>query len=814
MHTMFRELRYALRLVRKDLGSSLVAVIAMALGIGLTASMYSVLGGVFLRGLPFEESENLIHLEISIPSKDIGSTEIDPHDFKEWREQQESFEGLVGFSTGTVNLSDEGLPERFDGAWISPGFLKQLRIAPIYGRGFEPADETPGAPQVILLAHHVWQKRYGADPAVIGQVVRANSEPATIIGVLPRGFRFPILQEVWLPLQLDLTAPRGEGGTLEAFGRLKAGSSLEQAAIQMATIVGRLEQQFPETNGGMVPVLKPYVVEFIGQETILLTNVMFAAVLLVLLVACINVANLLIGRASSRGKELAIRTALGASRLSVMSQVFLEALLLAVAGAVFGTGLAYLALRVLDRAMLQTDQPFWIRFHLDTEVLLFTAGITVLAALLAGLLPAFQASKSAVGGMLQDAGRGSTSFRLGRVSRTLVMAEVAISFALLVGAALMVRSVLVAYSYDLGFETERLLTARIGLAESDYPEESQWPAFFEDLQARLAARPDVESVAVASALPADTELSSGFTRFERPGEIYEDARDMPLVRQVMANPGYFETFGVALVAGRDFDSGDRMDTAPVALVNQGFAQREWPGENPIGKRIDLWMGQVKEEEDATAGQMEVVGLVPDLRFDSFSNDDDQQGIYVPLAQVPARFEWVIVKTRQSPVDFVEPLRRVVQGLDPDLPLYFVRPMDKVLERTLFFNNLFGVMFSTFGLVALLLACVGLYGVMAFGVTRRTQEMGVRMAFGARGSDILQMVLKQGLRQVMVGLVLGLGLAVGLASLLGAFLFQVKPMDPVTFTFIPALLLVVSFLACAIPAHRASAVDPLVALRHE
>lgn len=814
MNTLFRELRYAFRLLRKDPGSSLVAVLAMALGIGLTATMYSVLGGVFLRGLPFEESEDLIHLEVALPSKDIDSAEVDPHDFLEWREQQESFEGLVGFRMGTVNLSDGGLAERFDGAWISADFLRLLRVSPIQGRGFEAADEILGAPPVTLLAYHVWQKRYGGDPAVIGREVRVNSEPATIIGVLPQGFRFPLLQEVWLPLQVDLSESRSKGRSLEVVGRLKEGVSLDQAAVEMTTIVQRLERQFPETNEGMVPLLKPYVREFIDDETILLTSVMFAAVLLVLLVACINVANLLIGRASNRGKELAIRSALGASRLAVVAQVFLEALLLASAGAVLGTGLAWVALRALDRAMVQTAQPFWIRFYLDGNVLAFTAGVTIFAALVASLLPSLQASKSSLASMLQDAGRGSTSFRLGRTSRALVVLEVAISFALLVGAALMVRSVLTAYNYDLGFETERLLTARVGLTESDYPESREWPAFYENLQTRLAARPEVESVAMATALPMDTEIGPGFSRFARTGEIYEVPQKMPWALHSVIQPGYFETLSVSVLAGRDFDLGDRTDTTPVALVNASFAEREWPGENPIGQLVDQWMGEEEEAEDPNAGVVEVVGVVPDLRFGDFLTEESQETIYVPLAQVPRRFVWVIVQTRKNPVDFVETLRSEVQSLDPDLPLYFVRPMDQVIERALFFPNLFGVMFSTFGVVALLLACVGLYGVMAFGVARRTQEMGVRMAFGARSSDVLNLVLKQGLRQVVVGLVVGLGLAVGLASVLGAFLFQVKPMDPWTFTFIPALLVVVSIVACGIPALRAAAVDPLVALRHE
>ncbi len=815
MDALTRELRYAYRMLIKNPGSSAVAVVAMALGIGLTVSMYAIIDGVFLAGLPFEESERLLHLERNNLSRDIESMEVSQHDFEDWQKQQQSFEGLAGFTGGTFNLADEELPQRYNGSWISPGFLEMLRMQPLIGRGFEAADGAVDAPPVLLLSYQVWQQRYGGRDDVIGRVVRLNTKPTTIIGVLPEGLNFPVNEELWMPLVLEsTTVPRDEGRTLEVFGRLRDGVSIDEAAAEMATIARRLEQQYPETNEGVSAVVQPYIDEFIDDETKVLLGVMFVAVLMVLLIACFNVANLLIGRAAVRTRELAIRSALGSGRTRAIFQVLTEAGLLSLLGAVFGIGLAHAGLQAFDRALAQTDPPFWMQFALNGKVLMATLAAAVGAALVAGLIPAIQASRTNVGMVLSDSNRGSTSFRLGRISRAMVIAEVAISFALLVGAALTVRSVLAVNSYDLRFDPDHLLTARMGLFEGDYPEEQDWVAFYDQLRERVDGKAAVASAAIGTAIPTETEIGGNGTRFERPEETYETPRDMPFVRWTVISPGYWETLGVKLLSGRDFTTADREGTPAVVIVNEDFAKKEWPGENPIGKRVNVYMGEEEEAADAEAGLMEVIGVTPDMRFADFDNADDQQALYVPMAQHPVRFAWIIVKTHAEPKSFIDPLRRTVLELDAGLPLYFVRSMNQVLDRTLFFPNMLWVLFSTFGAVAILLAALGLYGVVAFGVSQRTQEIGVRLAFGAQTHEILGMVLKQGMGKVAVGLVIGFFLAAPMAWFLGSQLFQVEPADPVTFLAVPLLLAGIAALACLLPARRASTVDPLRALHYE
>ena len=471
LDAFFQNLRYTSRKLVRNPGSSAAAVVAMALGIALTAWMYAIVDGILLRGLPYEEAGSLLHLERNNLSRDIDSMEVTQHDFEAWREQQQSFEGIAGFTLGTFNLADEDLPERYEGAWISAEFLDLLRVEPLHGRGFTAADEQPGSPSVILLGHHVWRKRYGSDPRVIGRVIRVNSEATTVVGVLPEDFLFPIRQDAWKPLILEThELRRGEGLTLEVFGRLKDGASVGAAANEMAIIAGRLEQEYPDTNEGVGSVVKPYIHEYVGEDTRMLMGVMMASVLLVLLIACFNVANLLIGRASLRGRELAVRSALGSSRWQTIAQVLSEAALVAAAGTVFGVIVANFGLRLFDTALATTEPPFWFVFELSPRVLLVVAGVATVSALISGIIPALQASRPDVGQILQDTSRGSTSFRLGKVTRFLVVAEVAGSCALLLGAGLAVRSILAQNSYDLRFETDHLINARIGLFEGDYPE--------------------------------------------------------------------------------------------------------------------------------------------------------------------------------------------------------------------------------------------------------------------------------------------------------------------------------------------------------
>ena len=472
-------------------------------------------------------------------------------------------------------------------------------------------------------------------------------------------------------------------------------------------------------------------------------------------------------------------------------------------------------MRAFDVAMSAVEElPYWVRFEINGRVLFFAVAISVFSALIAGILPAVRASRPNLSEMLHDGARGATSFGLGRLSRSLAVLALALSCALAVAAALSVRSTLAAQSHELSFDTANVLTARIGLVEDVYPEEDDWRRLYAQIRERVAARPEVVAAAIGTAVPTDTQLAPGSTRYKRPGETYEEWWQMPVARSAVVSPGYFAAFGVDLLAGRDFSAADGDDGPLVVIVNEDFARREWPGESPVGQRVHLWMGREEEAVDPEAGWAEVVGLAPNLRFSNFSNKDDQQGIYLPLAQHPQPSALLITRTRTDPSAFTMTLRRTVQAIDADLPLFFVRSMDQVLESTLFYHQLIGLTLVVFGAMALLLAAVGLYGVTSVGVMQRIPEMGVRMALGARPRNVVWLILKQGVTRTAIGLGVGLALGWGLGKALESFLFQVRLEDPVTFTAIPLFLLAVSLLAYLVPAWRASRVDPVEALRSE
>ncbi len=826
MDTFWREIRYTFRRLAKSPTTSFAAVITMALGIGVATGVYSIIDGFMLRGVSFEQAERLVALRRTNLSGLRRSTRIPEHDFADWRDQQQSFAALIGFRRGTVNLRDTAprdpvLPHRYSGAWVSPGFLDLLRVDPLLGRGFEPRDAAAGADPVVLIGYQVWQQDYGGAADVVGRTVRVNARPTTVVGVLPRDFHFPVSQDVWLPLVLeDRALPRGEGRRLQVIGRLKDGVPLERAAQEMSTIARLLGEAYPETNGGMGIVTRSYVdhvvSSYMGDDGLLMVMGTFVVpALFVLLIACVNVTNLLLGRAAARGRELAIRSALGSGRLRTMSQVLTEAGVLALAGAVLGALLAHFAVRAFSVAMSAVEElPYWVRFETNGRVLLFVVAISVFSAFIAGILPALRASRPTLSEMLHDGGHGATSFGLGRLSRTLAVFALALSCALAVGAALSMRSTLAAQSHDLNFDTANVLTARIGLVEEVYPEEDDWHRLYAEIRERVAAQPEVVAAAIGTVVPTDTQLAPGETRYKRPGETYEKWWQMPAARSAVVSAGYFAAFGVDLLAGRDFSTADRDGGPLVVIVNEDFAHKEWPGENPIGQRVHLYLGREKEAIDPNAGWAEVVGLAPNLRFFDFNNQDNQQGIYLPLAQHPRRSALVIARTRTDPRAFTNTLRRTVQAVDADLPLFFVRSMDQVLESTLFYHRLFGLTFIVFGTMALLLAAVGLYGVTLVSVMQRIPEMGVRMALGACPADVVRLILKQGVTKTAIGLGVGLALGWGLGKALESFLFQVRPEDPVTFSATALFLLAVSLLAYLVPARRASRADPVEVLRSE
>ncbi len=816
MSAVTRDLRFGLRLLFKNPGHTIAAILALALGIGLSTAMFSIVYGAIFRGLPFEEPERIMHLETANPSRDEPSREVFLHDFLDWQRRQSSLESLTGYYTGTLNLSSAGQggekPERFDGGFVSSGLLRALRVQPVLGRGLQPADDSPNAEPVALLSWGVWKARYGGGPEVVGRPVRINGVAGTIIGVMPQGFAFPEAEQVWTNLRLDpLRIERGEGETLEVLGRLKPGVTIEQARAEMQTIAKGLAAAHPKTNEGLEARVKPLMDEFMEGPIRGLLLTMLGACLFVLLIACTNVASLLMARASRRTRELAIRSTLGAPRGRLVGQLLLESLLLSFAGAVPGVLLAAWGVQLFNNSIAERNPPFWIHIAIDPVALAFAFGTALLAALVSGLMPALQASRPDVTDVLKDEGRGSSGLRPGRMSRLVVIFEVALSCLLLIGAGLMVRSIVKLRTLDLGFEEKGILTARIALFESVYPEEKDRVRFFDQLMDRLRAHPGTVTATASTLLPGN---NGGLTRFEVAGRAYATEQEQPLTWFGSVSEDWFETFRIPLRRGRDFNRLDTPDSLPVAIVNESFARTAWPGEDPLGRQIRLSGPDAEGEKWRT-----VVGVVADSQIASSEESEEferKEGLYLPLAQGCPGFVSVAIRTRQEadPAAFTGTLRQAIATIDPDLPIYWPYTMEEVLVRSRFFSTLFGTLFAIFGLSALVLASVGIYGVIAFSVQQRTQEIGIRMALGARRQTVLGLILRQGMWQLGVGLVLGLLGAWPVSKLLANVLVGVKPNDPATFALVSFVLALVAFVACWLPAHRASETDPLVAIRYD
>jgi putative ABC transport system permease protein len=807
MDKFFKDVRHGARLLTKYPASSAVSVLALTLGIGLTTTMFSIVYGALYRGLPFEQSEQIVYVARTNLPDDEDDTWVPVHDLVDWRAQQRSFEGLAGFYTGTVNVSGTERAERYDGAHMTANAFSLLRVRPVLGRVFQPGEDAPGAEPVVVIGYALWQTRFEGDPNVIGKTIRANGEPMTIIGVMPDKFQFPETQELWLPVRLDpLQTPRGEGRFMAVFGRLRAGKSSEDANAELNAIAQRLEQEYPQTNKNIRAAVRPFTDEYIGDEPRTLLLTMLGAVFFVLLIACTNVANLLLGRAILRSKEVGIRTALGANRWRLMTQFLTEALVLSVVGAIVGLGIAYVGIDIFNRAIVSAQPPFWIQIKLDWIAVGFVLLLTLTTSFFSGTIPALQASRSQVTDVLKDESRGASSFRLGRISRLLVIFEVALSCGLLVAAGLTIKSVVKLRNYDLGFPADNLFTARIGLPELSYRDSTSTLQFFEELDQRLSALPGIADVAIASSLPG---VGEGRNTFGVEGMPYQQDRDYPSAARATVSPTYFRTLGVKMLEGRDFSHTDRRGALPVAIVNQSFARRYFGNQSALGRRIRLGASQ------STRPWLTIVGIVSDAAAGDLDDDERRpEAMYLPLAQNPQRFMSVIARTRAEPLGVSAPVRETVAAIDADIPTYFVRTLRQSIDEETWFYRVFGVLFMIFGVAALFLAAIGLYAVMAFSVSQRTREVGIRMAIGAQARDVLRLIMRQGFVQVLIGMVIGLAFAAGVSRLLSIILFDVQPRDPTIFAAIVLLLSSTALLACFIPARRATAVDPLEALRAE
>lgn len=793
--------RLALRMIAGKPGMSALAIVALALGIGLTTVMFSIVNGVLLRGLPFDEAERIYHfsrLPVATGRDQKGSL----HDYVDWAQRQHAFEPLSAFRTLTMNVvGPDGVAARYSGSAVTANTFRTLRARPALGRDFRDEDGRTGAEPVAIIGDKVWLERFDRADAAIGASLRVNGTPTTVIGVMPPRFGFPESQELWLVLVADAPpAARASSQEASIIGRLRHDVALSQARAEMSTIARQLESEFPETNTGMGVLVQPYLEEFISAQPRRILTAMMVAVLGVLLIACANVANLVLARAADRTREVAVRTALGASRIRVIRQMLAEVLVLAVAGAALGLGIAYVGVDLFMRAIADTQPPFWIDVHLDRTVLLFVTGVTVLATVASGLLPAWRTSRADLAAVMKDEGR-STSLRLGRMSRVLVVAEMAVSFGLLVASALVIQSIVNVGRRDIGFDASHVWRGMVTLTDAEYPTDDRRRQFTDALLTRLQALPGIQGVAVSTYMPPQGTT----TAIKFSGQTYENDRAYPRARTVTVSPGFFATLGVG-VEGRVFDARDREDAPSVAIVSRAFVKKFFPG-GALGQSFGLARGDRQEWRT-------IVGVAPDLAVAHLTPDEAPETFFLPMAQAPANVFSIVLRTAGPPLQITAAARQAVLAVDPNLPVWRVNSLEQALYDSNWPLRVFGSLFTAFGGAALFLATVGLYGVMAFSVSRRTQEVGVRMAMGARGRDVLAMVLRQGLVQVTIGMLLGVGLGAALGSAMSALLVSVSPYDARIFLGVAAVLTATAVAACLVPARRAAGLDPMVALRRQ
>jgi len=811
---LFQDFRFGLRILARSPGFALVAIVTLGLGIGANSTVFTLVNGVFFRGLPYENPREIVSVRSLQQPQGFGGR-ISWPDYQDLRAEARSFRDLGAYSTASVDLSDEdSFSERVQAAMITVNTFGLLGQSPALGRGFTPDDAGPDAPPVVLIGHGLWRSRYGGDPATVGRTVRVvfgNETVAryrTIVGVMPEGEGFPNGAGMWIPFTPGEEDPQRDRRSLQVFGRLGDGMTLEAANTETETIATSLAAAWPETNENVGTAVFPFTDLGGDREIRAVFTGLQGAVTFVLLIACANVANLLLSRAVGRMRETSVRTAVGAGRWRIVRQLLVESLTMSILAGVLGLGLTVFGVRTFWNAVADTGPPYWLSFPIDYQVFAYFLAVSVASGILFGLAPALQVSKTNVNENLREGGRGSTgSIRARRLTGALLIGEIAMTLVLLVGAGLMIRSLLNTQRTDLGFDPANLLTARLTLRPSTYPEPADRVAFADRLLERLSGIPGLEGVAVASFAPAGGAAGRPLRLEDREPE--ENVPETgPQTWSVAVVPGYFEALGFDLRAGRAFDPTDGQPGAEVAIVNEPFAERYWPGESPLGRRI-----RISNAEDAA--WLEIVGVGPAVLQSSSDQDPSvQPTVYVPFRQEPGASAQIVARSGLPAAVVAQTIREEVRRLDPELPLYDIRGVEEMLRLRNWPYRVFGSLFAIFALIALVMSSVGIYGVTAYAVGQRTQEIGIRMALGARNRDILLLVLRQGMIRIAIGLAIGLFFAWAVSRILESVLVGVTPTDPLTFVLIPLILTAVTLAACLIPARRALGLDPADALRTE
>jgi predicted permease len=811
---MFHDLRTAVRSILKDRWLAAAAVFALALGIGVNATVFTLVNAVLIRGLPFPDSSNLYvvgthRLSDEGPAR-AGS--VSYQELEDWRSQAGSFVDMAAFTQFSANLADDRtMPEEQPAGRVSENLFKVLGQQPLLGRDFTPADGQKNAEPVVILGNTLWKNRYGGDPNVLGRPIRINGQPAVIVGVMPPGIKFPTRAELWMQIIPTAESANRSRREYSVAGRVRPGVSRSQAQTEISGLAARLASAYPDTNKDIGVVIQTFNERFNGGEIRTVFLAMQGAVGFVLLIACANVANLQLSRSIRRARDVAVRVALGASRWRVVRQLLVESVLLGCLGGAFGLLIAVGGVRMFDAAVADVGKPYWIVFTMDYVVFAFLGGICVLTGILFGIAPALQISKVNVNEALKEGGRGQAGGRRARwLTGSMVVVELALTLVLLVGAGLMVRSFLNIYTADLGMPIEHLMTMRMSLPSAKYPTPEKRLAFYDQLTPRLASLAGAESVAVATNLPA---FGAGRRRMEIDGRPPVSRwEDNPEVATTTVSPGFFQTAGIELLRGRSFSDKDGSPGSEVLIIDERFAAAHFQREDPIGRRIRFPARQPAAGSPAPVWRT-IVGVSRTIEELPEPGSSQVVGLaYVPHRQEPPGGAALLIRSRLDPVAMMNAVRREVQSVDPDQPVFTVQTVEEMLARATWPYRIFGSLFAIFALIALVLSAVGLYAVMAYSVTQRTAEIGVRMALGADRRQVSWLVLRRGLLQLAIGLTLGLAGAYGLSQVLTELLAGVTPTDPLTFAAITALLTAVAGAACLLPARRASRLDPVVALR--